>query len=323
MIPLERTDDGRVRAGYYRPGTHRIVNMNHCPVLAPRIDELIEPLKAELASAGWPVDRDLERDGGLRHLGLRVGARTGEVLITLVSSHDRLRGLSERAAAWQKRWPAVVGVCLNLQPAPGNAVMGAKTRVISGRGWLEETFAGCPLRIRPDTFFQVHTEQAARAAALMQEALGAPDGLLVDAYCGIGTFALPLAKAGWRVHGIESNPAAAAQATDNARRAGLEGRASFEAGDASALLAAARGGSNALLLDPPRKGLTPAALDAILDRPPETLLYLSCAPDSLARDLERLVAEGPYALESAQPLDFFPNTPHVECLAVLRKRDGA
>ncbi|MEX0587942.1 MAG: 23S rRNA (uracil(1939)-C(5))-methyltransferase RlmD, partial [Cyanobium sp.] len=100
IIPLERCEDGRLRAGFYRRGTHKIVNMNHCPVLDPRLDSLIAPLKADLEASDWPIDRDLKEAGGLRHLGLRLGTHSGELLITLVSSHDELEGLEILAAEW-------------------------------------------------------------------------------------------------------------------------------------------------------------------------------------------------------------------------------
>ena len=168
LIPLERTKDGVLRAGHYRRGSHRIVNMNRCPVLDPRIDALIRPLKIDLEVSGLPIDVNLTGSNGLRHLALRVGHHTGEVLVTLVSSHDQLPGLEELAKRWQDRWPHVVGVGLNIQPRPNNVVMGPHTHVVRGRDWLLERFADVELRITADTFFQVsarargHTRTHAR-----------------------------------------------------------------------------------------------------------------------------------------------------------------
>ena len=160
VLPLERRE-GRLRAGYYRRGSHQIVNLNHCPVLDPRLDRLIAPIKRDLESTAWPVDRHSGGEGGgLRHLALRVGHHSGEVLITLIASHERLPGLAALAADWMRRWPEVVGVCLNLQRQSGNRLMGEETRVIAGRGEIREHFAGVALRIAADSFFQVHTTQA-------------------------------------------------------------------------------------------------------------------------------------------------------------------
>lgn len=320
IIPLERCEDGRLRAGFYRRGTHRIVNMNHCPVLDPRLDGLIAPLKADLEASDWPVDRDCQEGGGLRHLALRLGSHSGELLITLVSSHDALDGLEILAAQWMQRWPALVGVCLNLQPRPTNTLLGPETRVVMGRGWVEERFCDLSLRISADTFFQVHTQQAERVVPLVLAALdGLPPGVMVDAYCGIGTYSLPVAAAGWQVHGIELSPEAVHQAKTNAHENGLSQRASFEAGVVATCLGDHLVHCDVLFLDPPRKGLEPATLQAIVANPPAHLLYLSCDPATLARDLAQLVESCHYRLASLQPIDFFPQTSHVETLAVLRR----
>ena len=323
VIPLERLADGRLRAGYYRRGSHRIVNMNHCPVLDPRLDALIAPLKADLEATGWPVDR---HGRGLRHLALRVGERSGELLICLIASDADQPGLDALAQEWMGRWPTLVGVCLNRQPDPSNVLFGAETRVIAGRGWLVERFADLELRIAADTFFQVNTGQAERVVPLLREALGPASGLLLDAYCGIGTFSLPLAASGWSVLGLELHAAAIALANRNAQANGLEERARFQVGavaDNLNDLLAADPVVMALLVDPPRKGLEPAVIEVVRRRPPPRLAYLSCDPATLARDLGQLCGpEGPYRIDWIQPIDFFPNTSHVECLAALTRRGG-
>ena len=320
VIPLERTAEGVLRCGYYRRGTHRIVNLNRCPVLDPRIDALIEPLKADLEASGWPIDR--HGGGGLRHLALRIGEGSGEILITLVSSAtDRLPGLEELAMAWRSRWPAVVGVSLNLQPEPTNRLFGERTITLGGRSWLEESFAGLSYRIGADSFFQINTRQAEAVVPLLHEALGPGPGTLVDAYCGIGTYALPMAAQGWRVEGIEQHAPAVELARANADRNGL-GACRFVAADVAAVLPERllRGDVDALLLDPPRKGLATAVLSGLIAAPPQRLAYLSCDPATLSRDLAQLCGEGPYRLDWLQPIDFFPNTSHVECLALMQRR---
>lgn len=320
IIPLERCEDGRLRAGFYRPGTHKIVNMNRCPVLDPRLDALIAPLKSDIETSDWPVDRDCREGGGLRHLALRIGIYTGELLITLVSSTADLEGIEILAAQWMHRWPALVGVCLNLQPLPTNTLMGTETRVVVGRSWLIERFCDLELRIAADTFFQVHTRQAERIVPLVLAALAASaPGVMVDAYCGIGTFSLPVAAAGWHVHGIELSPEAVNQAKANALENGLSESATFETGVVAECLSEHLVHCDALFLDPPRKGLEPATTQAIIERPPAHLLYLSCDPATLARDLALLVTSGCYRLQSVQPIDFFPQTSHIETLTVLSR----
>jgi 23S rRNA (uracil1939-C5)-methyltransferase len=317
LIPLERTPEGQLRAGYYRRGSHRIVNMNRCPVLDPRIDALIAPLKTDLEASGWPVDVNLGAGGGLRHLALRVGQHSGEVLITLVSSHNNLPGLEALAHQWQQRWPEVVGVNLNLQPKANNVVLGSDTHQISGRSWLVERFAGLELHIGADTFFQVNTLQAERIVPLLVDFfLEDQSREVLEAYCGIGTFSLPLAAAGLQVLGLELHEASVQQARANAERNQLP-NARFVQADVAATLAEHLSSTSSLLLDPPRKGLSPEVLEAILQARPGRIAYISCNPATLARDLGRLCREAGYRLRPVQPIDFFPQTSHVESVALL------
>ena len=317
LIPLERRDDGSLRAGYYRRGSHRIVNMNRCPVLDPRIDALVAPLKDDLEATGWPIDVNLSGSGGLRHLGLRVGHHSGEILITVVSSHRKLPGLEELASRWMERWPAVVGVTLNLQPKASNVVMGSESVCLAGRPWLLERFADVDLQIAPDTFFQVNTAQAERLVDPLHVFFAAgPSGTVIDAYCGIGTFSLPLAQRGLQVLGLEVHGPAVAQAQANAERNGIT-TAFFEQSDVASVLADRLRMAGSLLVDPPRKGLSPEALEAIQQGKPERIAYISCNPSTLSRDLSELCSNDLYRLESVQPVDFFPQTSHVECLALL------
>ena len=322
IIPLERLEDGTVRCGYYRRGSHRIVNLNHCPVLDPRIDALVAPIKADLAGTDWPIDRDCQAGGGLRHVALRVGRHTGELLITLISSHAHLPGLNDLAGRWMERWPQVVGVTLNLQPKANNVLMGAETQLIAGRASISERFGSHTLEISTDTFFQVFTEQAERVLPLIESELAKhpSPGLAIDAYCGIGTYSLSMAAAGWRVEGLEVNPEAVAKARRNAELNQLAERCSFQACDVADALSERLAEADLLFLDPPRRGLDPSVVATILDTPPERVLYLSCDPPSLARDLAPLVNGGPYIPTTVQPFDFFPNTTHVETLVVLERR---
>jgi len=221
-----------------------------------------------------------------------------------------------------ERWPNLVGVCLNLQDRPTNVLFGPQTQVVAGQGWIEERFVGQNLTVGADTFFQVNTPMAERVLPLMLEALEGQDpGLLVDAYCGIGTFSLPLAAAGWQVLGIEQSATSVERARHNAERNHLGQQCQFEEGAVGPVLAERLSDAVALLVDPPRKGLETKALAAILEAPPARLLYLSCDPATLARDLAALAgADGPYRLNGLQPLDFFPQTSHVETLASLERR---
>ena len=322
LIPLKRDLNGRLKAGYYRPRSHKIVNLNHCPVLDPRLDALVEPLKRDLDATGWPADHDLIDGQGLRHLGLRLASASGDILITLISSHAELPGLEELAQSWLQRWPAVKGVCLNLQPKANNLVLGRTTHCLAGVPTIEEQFCGIKLSLSSTTFVQVNTPQAERIVQRLCDWLEiqCPGGSVVDAYCGVGTISLPLAKRGFHVQGLELNPDSVEQARINAMHNGLSSHCSFDAGDVADLLASQLSDCQALVLDPPRRGLDQRVVSSILEQPPAALAYLSCDPATQARDLKALLSPaGPYELEMLQPVDFFPQTTHLESLALLKR----
>ena len=318
LIPMQWAEGG-LRLGYYRRGSHRIVNLNHCPVLEPRLDALIQPIKNDLSIAGWPIDSDLRGEPGLRHLGLRIGVRTGQVLISLVAATDHLPGLKQLAAQWMQRWPQLRGVTLNVQPKRSNTVLGERTLCIHGDDVIEEQFCGLSLELGTTTFFQVNTARAEQVVVQIRDWIHAkaPAASVIDAYCGIGTISLPLAASGLSVIGLEINRDSVIQAESNARRNGLM-RAHFLDGDVAEHLQRLLPGHEVLVVDPPRKGLAPAVLQMILAIPPAFLIYLSCDPSTLARDLQHLAGpEGPYRIEQIKPVDFFPHTSHLECLVLM------
>ena len=320
LIPIRR-DGRKVRLGYYKRGSHRIVNLNHCPVLDPRLDALIEPIKRDLEATSWSMDSDLQGEPGLRHLGLRIGVRTGEILITLISATESLQAVDVLSAAWMRRWPQLKGVTINLQPKRSNAVFGDRTICLQGQDAIEERFCGLSLELGTTTFFQVNTPRAERVVEQIRDWItrSEPSQRLIDAYCGIGTIALPLAAAGHRVTGLEISSASVRHAERNAARNRLK-HTRFMSGDVARHLRELLPNHDALVVDPPRKGLDPAVLAMVLDYPPRRLVYLSCDPATLARDLRQLAGDsGPYRIEQVQPMDFFPQTSHLECLVLMSR----
>ena len=324
FIPLDRNAEGRLRLGYYKRGSHRIVNLNRCPVLHPSLDALIAPLKSDLDASGWPADHDLLKAEGLRHLGLRLGVHTGEMLITLVSSHDRLPGLQGWAERWIERWPMVRGVTLNLQPKRSNLILGEETQLVAGDDCIRDVFCNQSLLISTTTFYQINTPQAERIVSILCEQLLSEccSGVVIDAYCGIGTISLPLAAHGFDVVGLELNKDSVDQANRNAILNQLEHKCQFEAGDVIDLLAKHLPRCDILVLDPPRKGLDPSVIATILGCPPQVIAYLSCDPSTQARDLKLILAgQADYAIQLIQPIDFFPQTSHLENLVIIKLVD--
>lgn len=319
--PLGLSKQQRVKAGYYRKGSHRLVNLNQCPVQDERLNPLLAGVKQDIQRRGWSIYDEKRHQGQLRHLALRIGRRTGEVLLTLVSTAEQLVDLENQAAAWMAEYDSLVGVCLNHNPRRTNAIFGEDTLVVAGRSYLREKLAGLEFQIHPATFFQVNTEQAERLVEVILAELDLQGHeTVMDVYSGIGALTLPLAQRAKRCIGIEVQPEAVQQGRANARLNGID-NAEFYAGDAGTLIpqvaAPLDGPPEVVVLDPPRKGCDRTVIDALLALHPERIVYMSCNPATLARDLKLLAEAGGYRLERVQPADFFPQTSHVECVAFL------
>jgi 23S rRNA (uracil1939-C5)-methyltransferase len=315
--PLGVSPAGAVRAGYYQKGSHQLVNLNQCPVQDSRLNPLLAEVKQDIQQLGWKIYNEHRHQGEVRHLSLRIGRRTGEMLLTLVVRTGKLPGIEVMAREWLKRYPQLAGVCINLNPAKGNAIFGEQTRSVAGRPYLREEFAGLQLQLRADTFFQVNTEAAEALLGVIIEQLNLQGSeVLLDAYCGIGTFTLPLAKRVRQATGLEVQPAAVEQAKLNAQLNNLT-NVTFHAGEVEKLLPHLGVTPDIALIDPPRKGCDPAVLQTLLQIQPRRIVCISCKPATLARDLKILCQDGNYQLTLIQPADFFPQTSHVECAAFL------
>jgi len=309
----------KVQAGYYQKGSHQIVNLNQCPVQDVRLNPLLAEVKEDIQRRGWRVYNEQHHRGQVRHLSLRIGRRTGEILLTLVVKDWDLPGIEGMAKEWLKRYPQLVGVSLNRNPERTNAIFGEETRYIAGKPFLTEEFAGFEFQILPDTFFQVNTEVAELVLEEIKQQLNLQGNeVLVDAYCGVGTMSLPLAKLVRQVIGLEMQVSAVEQAEANAKLNGIT-NASFQVGEVENLLPQLQVTPDIVLLDPPRKGCDRAVIDSLLQIQPSRIVYISCKPATLARDLKVLCETGGYQLTRVQPADFFPQTAHVECVAFLER----
>jgi 23S rRNA (uracil1939-C5)-methyltransferase len=210
-----------------------------------------------------------------------------------------------------------MGVCINCNPNRTNVIFGEETRCIAGQAYLREEFAGLQFQLLPETFFQVNTEVAEALLNVIVEQLNpSGDEVLVDAYCGIGTFTLPLAKRVRQAIGLEVQSTSVEQAQLNAQLNEIT-NVSFQTGAVEQLLPQLGIAPDVVLLDPPRKGCDRAVIDSLLAASPKKIVYISCKPATLARDLKLLCQTGEYQLNYLQPADFFPQTPHVECAAFL------
>ena len=316
--PLNKSATGQVQAGYYQKGSHQLINLNQCPVQDSRLNPLLVAVKQDIQKRGWQIYDERHHQGQVRHLALRIGRRTGEMLLTLVVK-DWIPGIKAQASEWLNRYPQLVGVSINRNPDRTNVIFGPETRCIAGQAYLLEQFAQLQFQVRPDTFFQVYTEAAeALLEAIAQQLNLQGNEVLVDAYCGIGTLTLPLAPKVHQAIGLEVQPAAVEQAQINAQLNNIT-NVNFQAGEVEKLLPQLGIAPDIVLLDPPRTGCERTVIQTLLQSAPRHIVYVSCKVATLARDLKLLCQAGNYELTRLQPADFFPQTPHVECAAFLTK----
>lgn len=306
-----------IQAGYYQKGSHQLINLNQCPIQDQRLNPFLAEVKQDIQQREWTAYDEQLHQGEVRHLSLRIGRHTGEVLLTLVSRSGDLPGLEQQAQIWMQRYPELVGVCLNLNPDRTNTILGRETLCIAGQPYLHEIFAGLNFQIQSTTFFQVNTEQAEALLDIVQSTLVLQGNeVLVDAYCGVGTMTLPLAKRVQQAIGIEMQKEAIEQAKLNAKLNGID-NVIFQIGKTEDLLPQVSVQPTIVLLDPPRKGCEPIVIQTLLELQPQQIVYVSCNSSTLARDL-KLLSQG-YTLQQIQPADFFPQTAHVECVAFLTR----
>ncbi len=301
--------------GFYKARSHDLVPIRECPIVLDSLDEQIANLwRARENPATAPALRDV------RHVIARAAIATGDVVVSFTTDRGSpALGLAAKALA--AAFPQAVGISNSFDPPSTNAVMGRSHRTLSGRADIAEAIEGVSFRVSPASFFQVNSAMVRKIFGYLRERVALPKKIL-DLYCGAGTFTLFFAKGGAAVVGVEENPHAIREARENAALNAVEANASFLAGRVDTVLGAGPGraaleAADIVFLDPPRKGSDEATLALLARARVPEIWYLSCNPATLARDLAQLAAAG-YIVESVQPFDMFPQTGHIEALAVAK-----
>ncbi len=298
-----------------------VLDIERCLLQSETMNALLDEFRRQARTRGLSVWEPQSERGLLRFLTLREGRRTGEAMVNVVGSAPDVAALVPVAEALKLRVPAIASVLLNVNDKKASVAIGSEEHLLLGRDQITESLDGVTFQISANSFFQTNTVQAERLFAIVAEAC-ALEGreTVLDLYSGTGAISLLLARRAARVYGVELSAAAVADAVRNARANGID-NCTFLAGEVRHVLPALMNDGvrpEVVVADPPRAGFHPRALSALAALAPERLVYVSCNPATLARDVGDLARQG-YRLQWVQPVDMFPQTPHIEAVARLSR----
>ena len=310
---------GKPISGVYAMGTHRVVPVRHCLIEDRRADRIIQTIVAMLHAYKLRIYNEYTHRGFLRHILIRTGHVTGQIMVVLVATSLEFPGKKAFVQELIQRHPEITTVVLNCNQRETSMVLGTKEITLYGEGYMEDELCGKRFRISPQSFYQVNAKQCEvlyRTAIDAAQLTGAET--LLDAYCGTGTIGLCASDGCKQLIGVELNADAIRDAKENARRNGVE-NARFLCDDAGRFMQKLAKEGNApdvVMMDPPRAGSDQKFLQSLLMLKPKRVVYVSCNPETLARDL-RVLVDGGYQAEWATPVDMFPGTEHVETVVLL------
>ncbi len=308
---------------HQRGAFDRVVAIETCLLQSDAANEILRHVREFADASGLSRYNARDHTGLLRQVVIREAHATGEIMVGMVTTAPEVPGLQGLAGQLMRAQPRIVGVLHGLNAGPSDGVPLSGLTVLAGRGHLIEELAGLRFRIGLETFFQTNTAQAERLAETVEAFASLGGGETVyDLYCGVGTFALALARRAARVYGIEVVPSAIEAARENAVLNAIP-NAEFASGDVRKALPELRRRAAApdlIVLDPPRSGAGSRVMRRIVEAGAPRIIYVSCNPTTLAPDLKDLVAGG-YAIRAVQPLDLFPQTYHVECVVLAERSD--
>ncbi len=314
--------NGRIISGVFQSSRNGIVGVDKCFLNNEKADEIIVGIRELLSSFKiQPYDIGTGR-GFLRHVLIRTGHKSGEILVTLVGSDRMFPKKRDFVAALLKKFPEITTVTFSVNTNPDMLLLGDKNEILSGKGYIVDELCGKKFRISPQSFYQVNPVQTEKmyGYAIRSADLKKTDNIL-DAYSGIGTIGIIASDHVKSVQGIEYNAAAVRDAVKNCAENGITKEIAFNKGDAGEFLRErAKNGTffDVVFMDPARAGADRKFLNALTKIKPRKIVYISCSPAALSRDLKSLVKD--YKVEEIQPFDMFPHTKHTECVAVMERR---
>ena len=324
QFPVGLDKNGNPCIGFYAGRTHRIVPCPDCKLQPGVLNDIGNALCGFFAENGiQPYNEETGR-GLVRHIFLRRGAHSGQIMVCLVCTRPNFPHADALCTRLREQFADIATILLNVNSKNTNVILGTETHTLYGPGYIEDTLRGVPVQLGPLSFYQVNTLAAERLYGIAaQYAQLTPDDLLLDLYCGMGTIGLSMVDHCRELVGVEIVPEAIESAKANAARMGdaVAAKSCFfcaDAGQAATRLAAEGLHPDVVMLDPPRKGCDEATLSAVVRMAPRRVVYVSCNPATAARDAAWLEQNG-YHAEKVQPVDLFPRTKHCECVIALSK----
>ena len=321
QLPVGAAAGGEIGLGFYASRSHRIVDCEECLLQPEVFAAAAEAFRAWQRETKEDVYDEKTGRGHLRHLFLRLAEATGEVMACIVVNGNGVHREPELAEALKRNVPGLKSVVVNSNRERTNVILGPKCRTIWGQDHITDELCGLKFRISPLSFYQVNRRQAERLYSLAAEFAGLSGGeTVLDLYCGTGTIGLSIAAKAGRVIGVESVPQAVEDARTNAEENGI-GNAEFlcmDAAKAADLLKNRGEKPDVVILDPPRKGCAPELIETVAAMAPPRAVYVSCDPETLARDLKRFALLG-YKAARVKPVDLFPRTAHVETVVLMSR----
>ncbi|WP_243550164.1 23S rRNA (uracil(1939)-C(5))-methyltransferase RlmD [Priestia megaterium] len=319
QVPVAEREGGLV-AGFYQQRSHDIINMDACLIQQQANDDVVQAVKSICEKHGVSAYQEQKHKGSLRHIMARYGLVTGEIMVVIVTRTAELPNKKRIIEDIIEAVPNVKSIVQNVNSKRTNVILGNQTSVLWGEEYIYDYIGDVKFAISAKSFYQVNPEQT---KVLYDKALEYADltgeETVIDAYCGIGTISLFLAQKAKKVYGVEIVPEAIEDAKRNAELNGIH-NAEFAVGEAEVVIPNwYKQGIKAdvIVVDPPRKGCDEALLNTIIDMKPKKVVYVSCGPATLARDLA-ILEKGGYETVEVQPVDMFPHTTHVENVAVLK-----
>ena len=322
QIPVG-TKNGELITGFYRMRSHDIIDdMERCIITEEANDEMIDVVREIANDLGIPAYDEINHRGVLRHIMVRSGKVTKQLMVVIVTRKEKVPQLDELVSILKEKHPEITSIIQNINPDKTNVILGRKTKVLHGEEYIYDEIDGVRFAISAKSFYQVNPIQTEK---LYKKALEYADlsgnETVIDAYCGIGTISLFLAQKAKKVYGVEIVPEAISDAKENAKLNNMD-NVEFFVGQAEKVMPwwQAQGlKPDVIVVDPPRKGCDEDLLHAMLQMKPKRIVYVSCNPSTLARDL-KILEEGGYKTREAQPVDMFPQTMHIEVVTVLEEK---